>query len=194
MSLVLEYVPIDRGIATENKSVGWFCLRTHPKHEHFAAAHLRKMNQIEVFLPRIRFKRTTRQALAWVTEALFPGYLFARFDWNTHLRQVQHARGVSDIVHFGKNWPVISENTINELREAMGSTELHIISQEFLPGDAVHLADGSLRGLRAIVSRVMPGQKRVEVLMELLGRQTGIELTVDSLIKEGNARAELFRR
>jgi transcriptional antiterminator RfaH len=194
MSLVLEYDSIDRGIAPENKSAGWFCLRTHPKHEHFAAAHLRKMRDVEVFLPRIRFKRSSRQALAWVTEALFPGYLFARFDWNTHLRQVKHARGVRDIVHFGNNWPVISDSIINQLHEAMGPTELHLVCREFSPGDAVQLADGSLRGLRAIVSRVMPGRKRVEVLMELLGRQTGIELTVDLLIKEGNARAELFRR
>jgi len=194
MSLVLEYIPADREIATENKSVGWFCLRTHPKHERLAAAHLRKMDQVEVFLPRIRFKRATRQALVWVTEALFPGYLFARFDWDLRLRQVHHARGVRDIVHFGENWPVISENTIHELREAVGTTELHTLSEELCPGDAVHFADGSLRGLRAIVSRVLPGQKRVEVLMELLGRQTGIELTVGSLIKEGHARAELFRR
>lgn len=194
MSLVLECLSTNQGIAPENKSVGWFCLQTHPKHEHFAAAHLRKMDQVEVFLPRIRFKRATRQAFVWVTEALFPGYLFARFDWDVRLRQVQHARSVRDIVHFGENWPVISESTIRKLREAVGTTELHTISQEFSPGDAVHFTDGSLRGLRAIVSRVMPSRNRVEVLMELLGRQTGIELTVGSLVKEGNARAELFRR
>jgi len=194
MSLVLEYIPTARRVATENKSAGWFCLRTQPKHEHFAAAHLRKMDQVEVFLPRIRFKRSTRQALVWVTEALFPGYLFARFDWDLRLRQVQCARGVRDIVHFGENWPVISESTIHELRETVGTTELHTLSQEFSPGDAVHCVDGSLRGLRAIVSRVMPGRKRVEVLMELLGRKTGIELTVGSLIKESDARTELFRR
>jgi transcriptional antiterminator RfaH len=194
MSLALEYILIERGIVTGNKSVGWFCLRTQPKHEHLAAAHLRKMDQVEVFLPRIRFKRATRQALAWVTEALFPGYLFARFDWDVRLRQVQHAPGVRGVVHFGEDWPVISENAINELREAVGTTELQIISQEFSPGDAVHFADGSLCGLRAIVSRVMPSQKRIEVLMELLGRQTEVELTVDSLIKEGNERAQLFRQ
>ncbi|HEV3271724.1 MAG TPA: transcription termination/antitermination NusG family protein [Candidatus Methylacidiphilales bacterium] len=193
MSLVLEYIPADRRLAAENKSVEWFCLRTHPKHEHLAAAHLRKMDQVEVFLPRIRFKRATRQAFVWVTEALFPGYLFARFDWNLRLRQVHHARGVRDIVHFGQNWPVISKNTIHELQETMGMNELHTISQEFSPGDAVHCADGSLRGLHAIVSRVMPGRKRVEVLMDLLGRQTEIELTIGSLIKEGDARAGLFR-
>src|ERR1035441_3647403 len=71
----------------------WFCLRTQSKHEHIAAVHLRKMDGVGVFLPRIRFQRNTRQGLAWVTEALFPGYLFARFDWHDSLRQVQAAHG-----------------------------------------------------------------------------------------------------
>jgi transcriptional antiterminator RfaH len=188
----LECASTDRGVVTENKSAGWFCLQTHPKHEHFAASHLRKTDRVEVFLPRIRFKRATRQAFVWVTEALFPGYLFARFDWDLHLRQVQYARGIRTIVHFGENWPVISNHTITELRETVGTTGLHTISHEIAPGDAVHFSDGSLRGLRAIVSRVIPGRKRVEVLMEFLGRQTGIELTAGSLIKEGDARAETF--
>src|SRR5258705_250702 len=59
----------------------WFCLRARSKHEHIAARHLQQMTDVEVFLPRIRFRRKTRQGPAWVTEALFPNYLFARFDW-----------------------------------------------------------------------------------------------------------------
>ncbi len=194
MSLALEFILTAPRMSPESKAVGWFCLRTQPKHEYLAAAHLRKMDQVEVFLPRIRFKRSTRQALVWVTEALFPGYLFARFDWDVRQRQVQSARGVRDIVHFGENWPVISESTINQLRETVGTTELHTIAQDFLPGDAVQCIDGSLRGLCAIVSRVMPGRQRVEVLMDLLGRPTGIELPFASLIKDSNARGELFRQ
>ncbi len=194
MSLALECSLPRRELATQNKSVGWFCLRTHPKHEHLAAAHLRKMDKIEVFLPRIRFKRATRQTLTWITEALFPGYLFAKFDWNDRLRQVQSARSVSNIVHFGDYWPVISDTTINDLRALVGTSELHTIAPELAPGDAVLLTHDSLHGLRGLISRVLPGQKRVEVLMEILGRQTGVELAVDSLVKEGCERAALLRR
>ena len=193
MSLASESISTSRGIAPEHKSVGWFCLQTHPKHEHLAAAHLRKMDNVEVFLPRIRFKRPTRQAPTWVTEALFPGYLFARFDWDTRLRQVQSARSVRHIVHFGDYWPVIPETTIDDLRQLVGATELHTIAPQLSPGDAVLLTHDSLRGLRALISRVLPGQKRVEVLMEILGRQTNLKLPLDSLVKEGCERAALFR-
>lgn len=176
----------------KTKSVAWFCLRSQIKHEHIAAAHLRKMEDVQIFLPRIRFKRVTRRGSVWVKEALFPGYLFARFDWQTSFRQVQYASGVRGIVHFGKHWPMIPEKNIEELRQTFGTTEVHTIPQEFSPGDAVRIADGTLRGLYAVVSRVMPSRERVAVLMELLGQQTMIELTATSLIKEGNERIAIF--
>jgi hypothetical protein len=32
----------------------WFCVRSQPKHEHIAAAHLKQEPGIEVYLPRIQ--------------------------------------------------------------------------------------------------------------------------------------------
>jgi transcriptional antiterminator RfaH len=172
---------------------GWFCLRAQPKHEHIAAAHLKKMADVEVFLPRIRFQRPTRQGLVWVTEALFPNYLFARFDWKHSLRQVQAARGVSGVVHFGERWPQIEAGVIAELQAACGADELHFIANELCPGDAVLIADGAMRGLLAVVSRAMPAQQRVAVLMEFLGQQTTIEVPLKFIVKAGDARAGAFR-
>ncbi|MCE0497061.1 MAG: hypothetical protein LV481_03855 [Methylacidiphilales bacterium] len=175
-----------------NPNQAWFCLHSQAKHEHIVAAHLRKMENVDVFLPRIRFKRATRQGMVWVTEALFPGYLFTRFDWKTSLRQVQAVSGARGIVHFGDHWPVIPEQTMEELRQVIGPAELHTITQGFAPGDTVRVADGTLRGLHAVISRVLPGRERVAVLMELLGRQTMVELKTSSVIKEGDKRAEIL--
>jgi transcriptional antiterminator RfaH len=174
----------------------WFCLKSQPKHEHIAAAHLRQLpaagHPVEVFLPRLRFKRATRQGAVWVTEALFPGYLFARFDWQASLRLVQHARGVRGVVHFGERWPAIPEATICELQQAVGAAGLRTIPEKFTPGDEVQITEGALRGLRAVVTRVLPGRERIAVLMEFLGRQTMIELPRNFLIKEGDERAALL--
>ncbi len=170
----------------------WFCLKSQPKHEHIAAAHLRQTSAVEVFLPRIRFKRATRQGMAWVTEALFPGYLFARFDWRESLRRVQHSRGVRGVVHFGERWPAIPEEVIRELQQAIGATGLRVIPAEFAPGDEVKLVEGAMRGLRAVVVRVLPGRERIAVLMEFLGRQTMIEVPLNLIVKEGDERAAIL--
>lgn len=170
----------------------WFCLKSQPKHEHIAAAHLRQNSAVEVFLPRIRFKRATRQGTVWVTEALFPGYLFAQFDWQISLRQVQHSRGVRGVVHFGEHWPAIPEAAIRELHQAVGATGLRTIPENFIPGDEVEITEGAMRGLRAVVTRVLPGRERIAVLMDFLGRQTMIELPRHFLIKEGDERTAVF--
>jgi transcriptional antiterminator RfaH len=171
----------------------WFCLKSQPKHEHIAAAHLQQASAVEVFLPRIRFKRATRQGTVWATEALFPGYLFARFDWESSLRLVQSSRSVRGVVHFGERWAAIPEQVIRELQQAVGATGLRVIPEEFTPGDEVKITGGVMHDLRAVVTRILPGRKRVAVLMEFLGRQTMIELPPHFLVKEGGERAAVFK-
>jgi len=139
-----------------DSKLAWFCVRSQPKHEHIAAAHLRQISTVEVFVPRIRFKRLTRYGQVWVTEALFPNYLFARFDWHGYLRQIYHSPGVSEVVHFGTHWPVIPDEVIDSLRNSLGNDDVHVIPEEVSPGDAVKIVGGSLHGLQAVVSRVMP--------------------------------------
>ena len=166
----------------EGCSAGWFCVRTHPKHEHIAAAQLRQDADIEVFLPRIRYKRPTRYGSAWVSEALFPNYLFAWFDLATCWRRVQSARAVRGIVHFGNRWPTILQSTIQDLRHAMGPEEMRIVTSSLRPGEPVELRGGALAGLQAVVDRVMPNRQRVAVLMDFLGRQTSVELQIDQVV------------
>jgi len=170
----------------------WFCLCAQPKHEHIAAAHLRQLPGLEVFLPRIRFKRATVRGAAWTTEALFPGYLFAQFAWPADLRAVQHTRGVRGVVHFGDRWPRIDGQVIAGLRASLGAEELHIVDDSLLPGEVVRVAEGSLRGLLAVVAPVQSGRERVAVLMEFLGRQTMIKLPAAALVREGSGRAAVI--
>ena len=180
-------------LLVKDQKVGWFCINTQPKHEHILAAHLRIMVGVEVFLPRVRFKRAVRERATWVTEALFPGYLFAHFNWETSMRRVQYTAGTRSIVHFGNSFPTISEKIIDELRQILGTKELHTIPEDLSPGDMVRISEGTLRGLSAVVSRILPSQQRVAVLMELLGQQTTVELTASSMVKEDQNRATLFR-
>ena len=170
----------------------WFCLRTQPKHEHIAAAHLKQDADLEVYLPRIRFKRATRRGPVWFTEALFPGYLFARFDLAARLRQVCHARGVRGVVHFRDRWPIVPDTVVEELRAALGPDQVHVIDEELRPGESVQIAGGVFHGLRAVVTRVMPSKERVAVLLEFLGRQTTVELARATVVREGDERERIL--
>jgi len=170
----------------------WFCVRSQSKHEHIAAAHLAKDPGLEVYLPRIRFKRATRRGPMWFTEALFPNYLFARFDLAQCLRKVCHARGVSGVVHFGDRWPVIPDVVVEELRQALGSEAVHVIPDDVQPGEPVQIAGGAFHGLRAVITRVIPGRQRVAVLLEFLGRQTTVELPKEAVIRAMDERKRVL--
>ena len=163
-------------------ALAWFCLRTHVKHEHVAARHLRQIEHVEVFNPRIRFARATRTGAMWIVEALFPSYLFARFAWEIDLARVSYSPGVSGVVHFGARWPTIPDAVIDELRSRLGPADVHVL-KDVAPGDAVQIAGGILHGLEAVVTQVMPGRQRVLVLMDFLGRQTAVELPLNRVAK-----------
>jgi len=168
----------------------WFCVQAQLKHEHIAAAHLRQAG-IEVFLPRIRFKKSSVRGPVWVTEVLFPSYLFARFDWQVSLRHVHSIAGVSRVVSFGRRAPRIPDVAIAELRESVGEKELHVIPGVFEPGERVQVSGGAFHGLAAVVEQVFPARERVRVLLEFLGRQTSVEIESGALVSENAPRKKI---
>lgn len=172
-------------------AAAWYCVRSRPKHEHIAAARLREAG-IEVFLPRIRFKKPSVRGPVWTTEALFPNYLFARFELHDSLRLVRSAAGVSTVVKFGEHTPAVPEEAIGALRASMGADELRVLSAAFAPNDMVQFSGGALHGLTAVVSEMKPAKERVRVLLDFLGRQTTVEVEAASLVHLGPARRKIF--
>lgn len=166
-----------------NPDPAWFCLRSQPKHEHIAAIHLRKrIEEIDVFCPRLRIRKQTRRGAVWFVEALFPGYLFAKFNPSEALQEVKVTPGVTNILSFGLLTPSIGEEIIQELRTEFDQNELHEVRQEFKPGDEVTISEGPFSGLKASVIRVLSGPQRVQILMDVLGRQTPVEVSCSELV------------
>jgi transcriptional antiterminator RfaH len=169
---------------TSSSETCWYCVRSHPKSEHIAAANLRRHDDIRVFSPIIRYKRPTRRGPVWVNEPLFPSYLFVRFDWSGCFDMVRHTFGVSSIVHFGQHWPTIPERIISELQESLGGDEPKVLEESLTPGEEIEISGGPFDGLRAIVTRLFPARQRVAVLLDFLGRQTSIEIDRAAVVTE----------
>jgi transcriptional antiterminator RfaH len=162
----------------------WYCLRTQPKHEHIAAAHLRLRPEVEVFCPQVRLLRSTRRGPVWFTESLFPNYLFARFDFALLHAQVHYSPGVSRILRFGTKYADVPEVAIEHLRTAMGGAELKTISSSIGAGDDVEIVRGPLRGETGVVTQILPARERVKVLLEFLGGTNEVELELTAVFKE----------
>ena len=159
-----------------HEEIGWFCLKSQPKHEHIAAAHLRMMPEIGVFCPRLRFQRATVRGVRWFEEAMFPGYLFARFHFAERHKEVRYAMGISTILRFGEKYAAVSDDIIAALRLQTNAQQVAIVKSDVNVGDTVKIVEGALCGLEAVVTQVMSGSERVKVLLNFLGREIHAEL------------------
>ena len=163
----------------------WCCLRSLPKHEHIAAMHLRRMvADIDIFCPKLRIQRHTKRGLVWFIEALFPGYLFAKFHLGESMALIKATPGVRSVVSFGPWIPQIEDETIDALRAHFDDGDLHEVVQELVAGETVSIASGPFHGLSATVLRVQSASQRVQVLLEVLGRSTPVEMSREHLVTQ----------
>jgi len=158
----------------------WRCVRTQTKREHIAAGQLERLAGIEVFCPRIRFQRNTKRGKVWFEEALFPGYLFVRFDMATMFRAVSSAYGVRGLVRFAGECAQVPDFVVSTLRSAADGVVV-IKEPALKTGDKAVISEGAMRGLRAVVTQVLPGGERVKILMELMGTAVEAEVSMETL-------------
>jgi len=160
----------------------WYCLRTHLKHEHIAAAQLRHLPGLDVFNPQLRLERLTRRGRVRSTESLFANYIFARFVLESMLERVRYTPSVKDIVAFGERPAVIAATVIEELRSTLTENSDTLLTDLPIEGDEVEVLEGPFSGQRVTIARVLPARQRVEVLMEMLGRSVPVEFSLSSLL------------
>jgi transcriptional antiterminator RfaH len=169
----------------------WCCARTKPKHEHIAAANLSRNLGLEIFNPRLQVERATRRGVVRASEPLFPCYIFVQCgsgSWN----DIRYTTGVSSLVHFGGRIPSIPDAVIDELKECFDAEEPLALEDRLLPGAAVSIADGAFCGFEAIVLRSLPAKRRVQVLLDILGRPTLVEVDRGSITVENQTVADLL--
>jgi len=160
----------------------WFCLRAQPKREHIAAACLRQISEVEVFCPRVRFRKPTSRGPVWFVEPMFPGYLFARFDYMTFNRRIRQRPGITGFVQFGDRLALLPDVLVSEIKDRTGEEEIVEVDQTLEPGKTVQVTQGPFQGLEALVTRVITAKERVEILIEWMGRTLRAEAGMADLL------------
>lgn len=161
---------------------GWYCLRVLTHREHVAARNLQQRTGIEVFSPRIRVRRASRRgAVATVTEALFPGYVFARFRYPHEARRVASTPGVVGLVSFGGPPPAVADGVIDRLVTEVRRAAEAPPAAQFEAGAWVRIVTGCFRGSEGRVVGAGGASTRVCVLLDLLGHQIQVSVPGDQL-------------
>ena len=156
----------------------WYVLRTRPKSEHIAANALAQRSGIEVYCPRLKFRKMTSRGKVTFTEALFPGYIFAHFSVQQHLRTVSYSNAVLNVLKFGNQCASVSDVVISQLRENMGGADLKNIEITPELGEEAEICLGPFKGMRGTVSDLCHADKRVWVLLDFLGRVNNVQVPI----------------
>ena len=169
----------------------WYSVRTKPKHEHIATANVRRQLALPVFSPRIRLEKLTRRGLVRVAEPLFPCYIFVRCIVEEKVNDIRHLSGVSQFVQFGGRYPKVGDTIIEELQNCFAQDEMVLVESRLAPGDEVMVAGGAFAGMSAQVLKSLPAKKRVQILLEILGRPTMVEVGCEAVTLTRNTLADL---
>ena len=105
--------------------------------------------------------------------------------------QIRYTNGISSIVHFGWRIPTVPESVIGDLQVCFGAEERLAVDNLPATGDEVTIAAGAFSGMKAVVLRTWPGKRRVQVLLEILGRPTAIEVDHNAITSEKKSIAAL---
>ena len=84
----------------------------------------------------------------------------------------------------------MADSVIGELQECFPAESPLTLNDRLAPGDEVVMGDGAFAGMRAFVLRVLPARQRVQVLLDILGGPTPVEVDRGSVVLERNSVAD----
>ena len=164
----------------------WYCIRTKRYKENWVIQQLAASCN-EVYLPLLRQRRVVKRRPRWMTEPLFPGYVFACFSVYDKYRTVRYTSGVLDVISTAKEGPTeVDETLIVAIRAASVEGCVEVQPPSFSPGEELEIIAGPFQQLHALFQHELKAGERVAVLLELLSSQVRVELPRDYIQKKAD--------
>lgn len=164
----------------------WFAVFTKPRQERIALENLERQ-AFHCFLPMAinpYQRRTTRRQRV---EPLFPRYLFlSAVPDQQSLGPVRSTRGVNTLVRFGMKIAEVPESVIEFIQNQRDPDDglVRLDPVPVAPGDQVRVFDGPLAGAQGLLQECC-GERRAMLLIDMMGRQTTVEVDRMVLQKTG---------
>mgnify|MGYP000912720124 CR=1 FL=1 len=164
----------------------WYLLYCKRGQLDRAVEHLTRQH-VTCMTPMTEMEKVVRGKRVIVTEALFPNYLFVKFDHEKiHTTTIQSTRGVSHFIRFGKLPVEVPEEIMELLQQApIGHSKAPDLPAEIIEliqqtpvshtqspdlpsqGDSVVITEGIFAGVKAIFNEPN-GESRSILLLNIL--------------------------
>lgn len=159
----------------------WYVVTTHANREGLAEQQLRKQG-FETFLPRIRKRRRHARRVDSILAPMFPRYLFVKMDTSaSRWRAINGTFGVSRLLCHGDEPTSMPDGAVKEIMERVGEDgAITPPVRTFSKGERLRLVDGAFADQIGHFEN-MADEKRVYLLLDLLGRQIRVKTPISFL-------------
>ncbi|MEX1213598.1 transcription termination/antitermination NusG family protein [Saccharospirillum sp.] len=151
----------------------WYLVQCKPR-EGFKATEQLVQQGFHCFHPTCTQLRKIGTERRWVTESLFPYYLFVRIKPYQSLSKVKYTRGVTRIVGFDGSPYQVSPSLVTAVMrqcQVLDTAE----PEDFKAGDRVLITEGCFKDLKAIFKERRTND-RVVLLLNLINKEQAITI------------------
>lgn len=158
----------------------WYVIYCKPQQDARAEMELRNQ-KYEVFRPLVRFRRRYGARLRYVTESMFPRYLFIKLDDTVNWAPVGSTRGVAGLVRWGSYVPRVPTFVVEELFKRVNAHNCVDLSvHDYKHHEPVRITKGPFAGYQGLFDG-SSGEERVIVLLEVMQQAQRLVLSEYSI-------------
>ena len=163
-----------------DRGVSWFLAQVRPNCVQIAERNLRRQ-RFRTFLPMEQGAVRRGVQFASVLRPLFPGYIFLSLDIaSCQCRAVNSTYGVTKLVSFGREPAPVPLAIVSQLMLRCDAAGKLLPPRLLKPGDQVRVTAGPFAQFVAEIETIAP-DRRVWVLMDIMGGQTRVAVKADQL-------------
>ncbi len=152
---------------------GWYVAKVRLNQETGLINFL-SQQEVEVFYPKVMEPSRKGPAL----KPLFPTYMFCYLDpESSSWPMIRWAHGLAYFLSCDNEPVCVPQPLIEYLQQQVSRLNDRGFSKQLKPGEAVSVLGGPFLGLEGIFQRYIPGRQRCQILLEVVGRLTTVELS-----------------
>ena len=163
----------------------WYAVMVKPRQERSSTTFLGQAG-IETYYPEFDECVTVKGRRCVRRSGLFPGYFFARFDYDNQYRTVSYCRGVRRIVRFGQTLAEVEPGLLDDIRRGLNRQDTIPIPR-LTHGEVVRINHGPLAGVEGVFDYKLSGKDRVVVLLRALSYQSRAVLNFSDIERYSEA-------
>ena len=153
----------------------WIVARNKPNQDKIALINLERQN-FEFFQPTFKTISRVQNKFKEIIKPVFPGYIFIAINleeknWHT----INNTRGISSILVFGNEIPLIRCELIKELKHCFSFNNDPKTADQFKIGMNAEITNGPFAQLIGKIEKI-DAYQRIWILLDILGTQTRVSI------------------